>query len=149
MRPHRPWYRKQTDSWYVEIDGHQHHLGKHPDSAPPPRKGKGGWNAPPEIVAAFHHRMATSTRSLPEAEALQVATVCDLFLDFSQRHNSPDTYRGYKDFLQDFCGAYGTLLARELKPLHVTRWLDDHPGWKGSRRNAVVAVKQAFNWADA
>ncbi len=31
---------------------------------------------------------------------------------------------------------YGTLLGRDLKPLHVTRWLDAHPGWKGSRRNA-------------
>src|SRR5262249_32326073 len=24
-----------------------------------------------------------------------------------------------------------------------------HPGWKGSRRNAIVAVKRVFNWADA
>src|SRR5688572_21943143 len=92
MRPHKPWYRKQTDSWYVEIGGYQHHLGKHPDNAPPPRKGKGGWNAPPEIIAAFHHRMATVARRLPEAESLQVATVCDLFLDFSQRHHAPHTY---------------------------------------------------------
>ena len=44
---------------------------------------------------------------------------------------------------------YGTLLGKDLKPLHVTRWLDAHPGWKGSRRNAIVAVKRVFNWADA
>ena len=44
---------------------------------------------------------------------------------------------------------HGTRQGAGLKPLHVTRWLDSHPGWKGSRRNAVVAVKRAFNWADA
>src|SRR5262249_28045549 len=49
----------------------------------------------------------------------------------------------------DFCQTYGTLVAKELKPLHVTRWLDAHAGWKGSRRNATVAVKRAFNWADS
>jgi hypothetical protein len=64
-------------------------------------------------------------------------------------HHTQDTYRGYKDFLQDFCELYGTLLAKDLKPLLVSRWLDVHPGWNGSRRNAVVAVKRAFNWADA
>jgi hypothetical protein len=31
----RPWFRRQTWSWYVEIDGKQHNLGKHPsDKAP-------------------------------------------------------------------------------------------------------------------
>jgi integrase len=24
--------------------------------------------------------------------------------------------------------------------------LDGHPGWKGSRRNAIVAVKRMYNW---
>jgi hypothetical protein len=80
---------------------------------------------------------------------LKVCQVCDLFLDYSEKHHAEDTYRGYKEFLQDFCELYGTLLARELKPLHVTRWLDTHPGWNGSRRNAIVPVKRAFNWADA
>jgi integrase len=42
---------------------------------------------------------------------------------------------------------YGRLPAHELRPIHVTRWLDAH-AWKGGRRNAVVAVKRAFNFAD-
>src|SRR5205085_4227627 len=91
--------------------------------------------------------MASGAARLPAAP--HVATVCDLFLDYSQKHHAPDTYRGYRDFLQDFCETYGTLRGSDLKPLHVTRWLDAHPGWKGCRRNAVVAVKRAFNWADA
>ncbi len=152
MRPHHPWYRAATNSWYVEIGGQQQLLGKHPSHLPPPRKRKRG-DPPPmpptEIEQAYHRLMAANPANLPKASDLRVAVVCDLFLDFSEKHHTPDTYRGYKDFLQDFCDLYGTLLAKDLKPLHVSRWLDAHPGWNGSRRNAVVAVKRAFNWADA
>jgi integrase len=151
MRPHHPWYRAATNSWYVEIGGEQQLLGKHPDGLALPRKRERG--APPprppqSIEQAYHRLMASTDRRLPEAERIHVATACDLFLDYSQKHHAADTYRGYKDFLQDFCQIYGTMLGRDLKPLHVTRWLDAHPGWKGSRRNAIVAVKRAFNWAD-
>lgn len=44
---------------------------------------------------------------------------------------------------------FGTLTALELKQFHVSRWLDAHPGWHGCRRNAVICVKRAFNWAAA
>src|SRR5262249_18540491 len=124
--------------------------GKHPEGAPVPKKGKNGiWNAPTEIMAAFHKLMATTSRKLPEADTLKVCQVADLFLDYSEKHHAPDTFRSYSDFLNDFCQANGPLLARDLKPLHVPRWLDPHKGWEGCRRNAVVAVKRAFNWADA
>ena len=149
MPVYRPWYRAQTNCWYVEVKGSQVPLGKHPEHLPPPKKGKNGWSPPAEITTAFHRLMAADPTGVPSYEAVQVAVVCDLFLDWSSKHHKPETYRGYKDFLQDFCELYGTLLAKDLKPLHVTRWLDAHPGWKGSRRNAVVAVKRAFNWADA
>ena len=152
MRPHHPWYRAATNSWYVEIGGQQQLLGKHPDDLPPPRKRKRG-DPPPmppaEIEQAYHRLWPPTRPTCRRPTDLKVCQVCDLFLDYSQKHHTADTYRGYKDFLQDFCELYGTLLAKDLKPLHVTRWLDAHPGWKGSRRNAVVAVKRAFNWADA
>ena len=149
MRPYSPWYRPVRDAWFVEIGGKQRPLGKHPEGAPKPKKGKNGWNAPPEIMTAFHRLMATESRTLPEADTLRVCQVADLFLDYSQKHHEAATFRGYRDFLQDFCDVYGALFAKDLKPLHVTRWLDSHAGWKGGRRNAVVAVKRAFNWADA
>jgi integrase len=149
MRVYRPWYRARTNTWYVEVKGRQVPLGKHPESAPPPKKGRGGWNAPDEIVTAFHRLMAADPANVPKASEVKVCVLCDLFLDFSEKNHKPDTYRGYKGFLQDFCESYGTMPARDLRPLHVTRWLDAHPGWKGCRRNAIVAVKRAFNWADA
>src|SRR5207247_2077603 len=38
--------------------------------------------------------------------------------------------------------------ATELKPFHVTRWLDDHKDWNAGRRCAITAAKRAFSWAD-
>lgn len=152
MRPHHPWYWAAKNTWFVEIGDTRHNLGKHPENLRPPKKRKRG-DAPPkppqEIEQAYFRLMATDPAHLPKAAVVKVCQVCDLFLDYSEKHHEPATYSSYQTFLQDFCDLYGTLLAKDLKPLHVTRWLDAHPGWKGSRRNAVVAVKRAFNWADA
>ena len=141
------------NAWFVEIGNARHQLGKHPENAPPPRKRKRG-DPPPTppdtIMQAYYRLMATAGRKLPEAETLRVATVCDLFLDYSQKHHDA----GHLPRLQGLpAGLSATCTARcwrqDLKPLHVTRWLDAHPGWKGGRRNAVIAIKRAFNWADA
>lgn len=151
MRPHHPWYRAATNSWYVEIGGQQHFLGKHPENVPAPRKRKRGTAppVPPDVIeTAYHRLMAADPARLPCAEDLRVAVVCDLFLEFSKKHHCEQTFGSYQEYLQDFCELYGTLRAKDLKALHVTRWVDTHPGWKGSRRNAIVAVKRAFNWAD-
>src|SRR5947209_1627400 len=34
-----PWYRSQTDSWYVELHGKQQPLGRHPEGADQKAKG--------------------------------------------------------------------------------------------------------------
>jgi hypothetical protein len=94
-------------TWFVEVGDQRHRLGKHPEGEPPPRKRKKG-DPPPmppdAIMQAYYRLMATSSRKLPAAETLRVCQVCDLFLDYSEKHHTSDTYRSYKDFLQDFCG---------------------------------------------
>ena len=134
--PTKPWYRASKDAWYVEINGKQVRLAKGRENEKAARD-------------AFYKLMANGSGKLPEADTLRVATVCDLFLDHSQKHHVPDSYQWYRGYLQDFCNLYGTLLVQDLRPLHVSKWLDAHPGWKGGRRGAVIAVKQAFNWAEA
>ncbi|MGH7602499.1 MAG: tyrosine-type recombinase/integrase [Gemmatimonadaceae bacterium] len=147
MRQPKPWFRAALDTWYVEHNHKQVRLGGHPDGAPPPKKTRAGWNAPPAILDAFYKLMASGPANLPRPDQILTAQVFDLFLAHSERHNARDTYVWYKHFLQRFCELYGRLPAHELKPIHVTRWLDAHT-WKGGRRNAVTAVKRAFNWAD-
>ncbi|HKB04963.1 MAG TPA: site-specific integrase [Gemmataceae bacterium] len=150
MRPAHPWFRASKSAWYVELDGKQIRLGKHPTTAPPPKRSEktGLWNPPPGILDEFHRRMAADRATLPVRGKLTVAQVCDLFLDYSHKHHAADTYQTYRHFLQKFCDAHGRLTAADVRPIHVTRWLDNHPSWKGGRRHAVMAVKRAYAWAD-
>jgi integrase len=147
VRQPKPWFRSSLSAWYVEHHGKQVRLGEHPDGAPAPKKSKTGWNPPPAILEAFYKLMASDPANLPKPDVILTAQVCDLFLDHSERHNERATYLWYKHFLQSFCDLYRSIPAADLKPIHVTRWLDSKT-WKGGRRNAVIAVKRAFNWAD-
>src|SRR5262249_15823841 len=123
MRSYKPWYRKATNTWDVEVAGKQNPPGKHPEELPPPKKGKNGWVPPPERLTAFARLMACDPANLPKHEEIKVSQVCDLFLNWSQKHHKPDTYNWYRYFLQSFSDKFGQL-ARDLKPLHVTRWLN-------------------------
>jgi len=143
-----PWFRTALNCWYVQHNSKQVRLGEHPEGAAPPKKTKSGWNAPQPIMDAFYRLMATDPANIPKADTLTVAVLCDLFLDHSQRHNSPETYASYKHFLQSFCNTHGRSLAAAIKPLHVNRWLDAHPTWKAGRRHAVISVKRLYSWAD-
>lgn len=148
MRQPKPWYRASKEAWYVEHNFKQHRLGHHPEGYPPPKKSKAGWSPPPPILDAFYRLMAADPANLPKPQVILTAQVCDLFLDHSQKHHSPDCYANYRYFLQAFSDDHGRLPAAEVKPFHVARWLDAHPTWNGGRRHAVIAVKRAFSWAD-
>jgi hypothetical protein len=37
-RPRKPWFRKERNAWFVEIDGRQVPLGEHPAAFPRPSK---------------------------------------------------------------------------------------------------------------
>lgn len=147
MRQPKPWFRVANHSWYIERAGRQHCLCPHPD-ATPPRRGKNGWSPPKEALDAFYKLMASEPTALPTSDRLLVCQVCDLFLSYAEAHCDARTFRWYMAYLQDFSKSYGRLRALELKPFHVTRWLDAHKGWKAGRRCAITAVKRAFSWAD-
>jgi integrase len=151
--PEGPWYRASRDAWFVEIDGRQRPLGKHPKGAPVPKKSEetGRWNAPKPILEAYHRLMALGPAGLPKKQEITAAHVCDLFLTWSKSHHDERTFAWYSSFLNSFCNCegIGSLPASEVKPYHVTHWLEQHPKWKSSRRNAVICVKRAFNWATA
>jgi hypothetical protein len=79
-----------------------------------------------------------------------VLLIVDEFLDWCQKHRSPDTYRWYKDRLNDFCRAIPAELSiDQLKPHHVQKWVDgrEHLA-SGSRRNLIAAVKRSMKWAE-
>jgi integrase len=138
VRPLKPWYRASRDTWYVEIGGKQTPLAKGRDSRD-------------EAMRAFYRLMADGPATAAVTDNAAVATVCDLFLAWSQKHHKDSTYSWNKFFLESFVNfeKTGHLPAAMLRPLHVTRWLDAHPTWKGACTCAVTVVKRTFNWAES
>lgn len=138
MRTPKPFYRRFNDAWYVELNGRQFRLAK------------GKANEAEALRRYFELMAQQPLGALPEPlPNPNVAAVCDLFLDWAERHTAPRTFAFYRKFLQDFCSHVGRLPVRDLVPYHATKWLDLHPKWKGSRRCAVISIKRAFAWAQA
>jgi integrase len=79
-----------------------------------------------------------------------VAAVIDLFLDWTQAHREPETYKWYQKYLQSFLDSLKpkTLLVAKLKAHHVESWVDRHAWGDSSRRGAMTAVARCFNWAE-
>jgi integrase len=137
--PRKPYFRNFDGWWYAQI-----RVGRQRKQV---KLIKGKENEK-EAYRLFCRLMADEGGQIPEPTRFDVAALCDLFLDYSQKHNEPATYEWYRSFLQDFCDHYGRLVVADLKPFHMTRWLDAHPGWNdGGRRCAITSVKRAFNWA--
>ncbi len=87
-------------------------------------------------------------RTPAESHNATTAALCEAFLDFSHRNNESSTYEAYRAFLQSFTDLHGAVPVRDLKPYHVSRWLDGQAGWgQSTRRGAITAVKRALNWA--
>jgi integrase len=135
----KPWYRKSKDAWYVEIDGRQVRLAK----------GRSARNA---AETAFHELMLRRAReeaTKADPRAVLAREVCDRFLVATEKALAPRTFGWYNNYLQSFCDLHGGARATDLRPFHLTGWLDRHPGWRSSRRHAIIAVKRCFGWAEA
>jgi integrase len=136
MRTPKPFYRRFNDTWYVQLGKSQIPLAKGRQNE------KEAYRRYYEVMA--EQPMGRMPNPLPHATA---AAVSDLFLEWCQKHNAGPTYEWYRRYLQDFCEHCGRMRVEELRPFHVTRWVDLHPEWKAARRCAIIAVKRAFNWA--
>lgn len=70
------------------------------------------------------------------------------FAEWSQRNNRPTTYEWRRGYLTDFVTTLSAdLLACDLKPFHVTRWVDRHTTWgANSRRGEIATIKRAVQW---
>lgn len=133
MRQPKLWYRKFNDTWYVQVGDRQIALAK-------------GREAKDEAVRRYHQLMAQPDVAQVADEArINVASLCDTFLDWSQKHNSESSYRWYRGFLQEFCNLYGGQPVASLKSFHITRWLDSRDWSQSSRRAAITHY--GIGWA--
>jgi integrase len=133
-RSAKPWFRKQTGWWMVTLGGKQHKLAEG-------RENK-------KLALKKFLELQLLRAEAPESADMRVATACDAFLQWSERHQSPETYRGYFFYVQSFCEACGYLAVVDLRPHHVTKWIDSNKSWRPTTQfNAVRDAQRVFNWA--
>jgi site-specific recombinase XerD len=142
----KPWYWKERNIWCVNLDGKWHNLGKHPEGAAKPRKGKQGWN-PPKVIQDAFNRLLDAPHS-PPVQSDSVAAVLDDFLTWCYENRAQRTADRYKDFCQSFCDEHGRVPVSQLTTGHVTAWLNGKSTWNATtKHNAITALIRGFNWA--
>lgn len=131
MRQPKPFFRKQTKSWYVQLGKQQVNLGSDREKA---------WEKYCELMAGRQVLETTNT----------VATVILQFLAWNKKNNRASTHAFYKRHCVSFASYVGEQLkVSELKPYHITNWIDaSYPETGGTyRRGAIRSVQRALNWA--
>jgi integrase len=138
----KPFFREPRQRWFVQIGGKQINLGPDKDEAFRQYHkimAEGGGGPPRHSVAA------------DSSDELTVAEVFDKFLTWCKQHREPLTYQGYQEFIQsllDHLKDKALLPALELRPFHITEWVDRHTKWGPTRsRNAIISVQRPYNWA--
>jgi integrase len=136
-RPRKPWFRKATGWWMVEVGGRQVKLAQ-------------GRDRKTEAELKYHKLMAEIAANPPvDGGDPTVASIADAYLDYAQRRDSTRTYYERKLILQEFVDAHGYRRVKDCLPYHLTSWLDAHETWKSdwTRSTALKIVQRPFNWA--
>src|SRR5262245_40361095 len=134
MRVPKPHYRKSHKCWYLKIKDELIRLD--PDE-------KTAWSLYQEIMA----QRQAGEQAHVELTGPNVG-VCDIlaaFLEWTEKHKAPATYQWYQKYCESFAKRVGKrLLVRDLKPFHVTDWLDAcyAKANDNTRSGAITAVKR-------
>jgi integrase len=134
VRQPQPYWKASHKCWYVKINGRHHRLD--PDK-------KKAW-------VKYHKLMAGSE---PISDDSKVAELVNQYLDWSELHHTPGTYRWYQTYLISFGNSIPNgLRLSALAPFHITRWVDricpPATTSPSTRHGAIRAVQRAFNWAE-
>lgn len=136
----KPWYWEARDGWYVTIDGQRHRLAD-------------GEKNRARADQVFHALMAERGKPTTTTVDLVTGDVVVSFLEYCEAacargEIKPVTFSEYRRRLRDFFKSMRTVKVADLRPIHVTAWLDQHPIWGTTWRHGIVtAIKRAFRWA--
>jgi len=129
-RPPKPFFRKQTASWYCSVAGRQISLGKNRDAA----------------HQKFHELMAS--REQLSGEFTTLYQISQAYLDWVERNRKPGTYRLHLFYLESFIGSVGKRLRpSQLKRHHVTKWYEELDVSTTTQSDAVGVVQRMLNWS--
>jgi integrase len=125
----KPYFSKSRKRWFVRQGQTQVNLG--PDKS--------------KAFKRYHQLMSGQTETAP---TVFVADILGQYLDWSEAHQAESTYGYYRFWLKSFGKHIQQLRVEDLKPYHLTRWLDAKRYSNPNTLNAAVrAVVRAFNWA--
>ena len=94
-------------------------------------------------------RSASQPSAAPAVAGQTVHAMVDLFLEYASKNSAVATYEFYLSFLSSFCRTIDrSLTVTQVKPYHVTRWLDDKKTWNVTTKgNGIRSVRRAFRWS--
>ena len=81
-----------------------------------------------------------------EKPPLLVVELIDKFLEWTQKHRSPDTYEWYRYRLERFARKHATLTISDIRSFHVQEWADSYQLSQTSIRNYLRSVKRCLQW---
>ena len=129
-RQPKPFFRKQTKSWYFSTGGKQIPLGKDRDAA----------------FQRFHELVGSPEQLAGETSTLY--QLSQLYLDWCEQHRKPGTYNLHKRYLKSFIGSVGKRLRpAQLKAHHVSKWVDSLGVGPTTQNDAISIVQRMLNWA--
>ena len=128
MRIPKPWFRKQNQTWYVELNGKQINLGKDQEAA----------------FAEYHHLMANG---VPDRN-WTVRQVLDAYWNWAKDNLAETTTNRREGVVRSFGESVpANLKASQLKGLHVQRWIDGNDWGPTTQRDYITLVSGIVNWA--
>jgi integrase len=128
MRMPQPWFRKQNQTWYVELNGKQHNLGK-------------------DREAAFDEYHRLMVNGVPDRN-WTVRQVLDAYWNWAKSNLAATTVSRREGVLKSFGESVpANLKASQLKGLHVQRWLDANDWNATTQHNYITLISGIINWA--
>lgn len=124
-----------------------------------------------DVKLAYHRMMAAPAQPADDGPDATVLQVCLAYLAMVEDSGAKSTFVSRQNTLFDFCiglpsrfiqrngneppkpttgdyihNGYGQMTVSQLRPIHIDKWLQAHPAWKGGRRTRIQAVKRALNY---
>lgn len=124
-----------------------------------------------DVKAAYHKLMAAPAEPSDNGPDVSVLQVCLAYLAKVEDSGARSTFISRQNTLFDFCfglpsrfikrngkqppqpkpsdyyhDGFGPKPVSQFLPIHMDKWLQAHPDWKGGRRTRIQAVLRAFNY---
>lgn len=124
-----------------------------------------------DVKLAYHRLMVAPTEPSDDGPDVSVSQICLAYLAQVEDSGAQSTFISRQNTLFEFCyglpsrfiprngkqppkpkpsdythNGFGQMPVSKLLPIHMDKWLQAHPSWKGGRRTRIQAVKRALNY---